>query len=254
MRLILPLASILIGAFYFQAAGVLINGNQINPKSMIIISTESITGTGNALTVPNGNVGIMNSIPSVPLDVTGDAHFGELSSYTPYINTTSAGRTVRYPAYSFYGDTGTGMFVPNIAHNILFAVNQSTAIWIDSSGNMAIGYVTPTTRLDVYGDVRSTGSLSASYGNFSNSAATTTFSGWADFGAVDISSQSYAQGLPKSATAVCPSGYRAISCFFDSSSESISPTALINAKNSCQVIFNSASTWISCDAICLRIK
>ncbi len=61
-----------------SAAGVLINGNQINPQTAISIATFTQTGSGNSSFV--GKVGIGTSSPSTKLDVQGTLGVGSGSS------------------------------------------------------------------------------------------------------------------------------------------------------------------------------
>ena len=85
------------------------------------------------------------------------------------------------PAYTFTGNTNTGMWSP-AADTLAFSEGGTEAMRINSSGNVGIGTATPTQRLDIRG-----GDLQISRGaaavaadgaiNFGNSAANYIYSG-----------------------------------------------------------------------------
>jgi hypothetical protein len=98
-----------------------------------------------------GLVGIGLSNPSEKLDV-----FGKIYSSTQFLNNSNDSATV--PAFSFKEDSNTGMYhASNDA--IGFTTNGSEKMRIDTNGNVGIGTVSPSAKLDVNGTINSTGDM-----------------------------------------------------------------------------------------------
>jgi len=75
----------------------------------------------------------------------GDIQFTG-NSHTPYIQLVNSGRTEGNPAYSFNGDTNTGMFQPaGVADTIAFSTGGSEKMRINSSGLVRIQKNTAST-------------------------------------------------------------------------------------------------------------
>ena len=76
MKILVMLLAFTFGAVDCRAAGVLINGNQINSASQITISSETVTGNafsvgGSTFVVTVGKVGIGTTNPVAALDSSG---------------------------------------------------------------------------------------------------------------------------------------------------------------------------------------
>jgi hypothetical protein len=91
-----------------------------------------------------GNVGIGTTSPSTLLDVRGQvsANSGSLTN----------------PAYSFVGDLNTGMYSPS-ADALALVTGGTNRVHINSSGNIGIGTVSPSEKLEVVGTVLARGGL-----------------------------------------------------------------------------------------------
>ena len=104
------------------------------------------TGENTIMNVSSGNVGIGSSTPNAKLHVNDRIRVGEDPSYS----------TVYGELYHEGGGTG---FKIN-AHagggswaDIYFQTNANTRMFIESAGNVGIGTTSPTSRLDVQGNV-----------------------------------------------------------------------------------------------------
>ncbi len=75
-----------------SAAGVLINGNQINPKTAISISTFTQTGSGNSSFAGNLGIGTVNPCSTCTLHIVGGASIlGKMNSNNFQVAVTSGG-------------------------------------------------------------------------------------------------------------------------------------------------------------------
>jgi len=108
-----------------------------------------------AVTISGSNVGINNSDPTVPLDVTG----------TIRADTISAGfgeGTAAAPSITFTNDSNTGMF--NFAPDFIgFANAGNLSMTISSNGFLGIGLSNPAAALHVEGEIFATGEITGFY-------------------------------------------------------------------------------------------
>ncbi|MFQ5606260.1 MAG: cell division protein ZapB, partial [bacterium] len=91
----------------------------------------------------NNRVGIGTTTPSTKFHVVGQTRASSFSS---------ANGTAGSPAYRFESDTNTGTFRP-AADNYAITTGGSERMRIDASGNVGIGTSTPTSKLQVDGNV-----------------------------------------------------------------------------------------------------
>jgi|TARA_B100001094_G_scaffold319982_1_gene365531 hypothetical protein len=92
----------------------------------------------------NSRVGIGASSPSASLHVSGSAILQNDSSTLNFYNTAGAQR-------AFLQLSGTGLIIDTDSF-LEFKPNNSTAMYIDSSGKVGIGTTSPTHKLSVEGD------------------------------------------------------------------------------------------------------
>lgn len=89
----------------------------------------------------------------------------------------STSDTATAPTYSWFGDTGTGVWRP-AASSIGFATGSSERVRIDSTGNVGIGVTNPQVKLEVVGAVRSVpgagGAMTTFDWSLTNNHTTTT--------------------------------------------------------------------------------
>ena len=78
------------------------------------------------------------------LTSTSNFFVGVGNSKEGFIQATNSGRVEGNPAYSFRGDTDTGMFNPNTDNTIAFATAGSERVRIDASGFVGIGTTSPS--------------------------------------------------------------------------------------------------------------
>jgi len=92
--------------------------------------------SGTAQNYFNGSVGIGVTVPVTKLDVRGQvsADLGTLTN----------------PAYSFVGDLNTGLYSPS-ADALALVTNGANRIHVDNVGNVGIGVMAPTQKLEIHG-------------------------------------------------------------------------------------------------------
>jgi hypothetical protein len=81
-------------------------------------------------------------------------------SYCAMIRGNHMSSTASQPDYTFWGDDDCGMFRPN-TNTLAFSTNGLERLRISSTGNVGIGTISPTKKLDIYGTVR----FQSGYGN-----------------------------------------------------------------------------------------
>jgi hypothetical protein len=142
-------------------------GNAVNTAGGLLAPAAALTasalvigggsGTGPSTTTTGTGILTFLGTPSsanLAAAVTDETGSGALVFGTTPTFTTSAlfpAGTVSAPGISVSGDTNTGIYFP-AADTIGFVKGGSEAMRIDSSGNVAIGTTSTTSKLLVYGD------------------------------------------------------------------------------------------------------
>ncbi len=104
-----------------------------------------------------GRVGIGTTTPNSLLHVYGgDLHVGDGNNYNPILQNAGSGRIPGSPGFSFFADTDTGMYNPNLGNTIAFSTGGTERLRIDSSGNIGIGTTAPTNKLHILGSSNDT--------------------------------------------------------------------------------------------------
>jgi hypothetical protein len=107
-------------------------------------------GTGTSTSTGTGSVVLSNS-PTLVTPVLGSASATQL--------TTALGSAAA-PAFTFSGDTNTGIFSP-AADTIAFSEGGVESMRITSAGNLGIGLTNPTQKLEVTGNIKINGGVVA---------------------------------------------------------------------------------------------
>jgi hypothetical protein len=142
------------GVLYYSATGTLASSAALTASALVIGG-----GAGVAPSTTTTGTGILTflgtpSSANLAAAVTDETGSGALVFGTTPTFTTSAlfpAGTVSAPGISVSGDTNTGIYFP-AADTIGFVKGGSEAMRIDSSGNVAIGTTSTTSKLLVYGD------------------------------------------------------------------------------------------------------
>ncbi len=136
------------GGNYTFPANVGIGTGSPNAKVDILQS-----GTINTTTPGTGRYGIHLTPADTVVDKTVGITFGA--------GDTSSGTTAQAGIYSQYsGAYGTKLY---FATTNSYAVGSKTAMMIDSGGNVGIGNIAPGQKLDVTGNIRSSGAIISTY-------------------------------------------------------------------------------------------
>jgi hypothetical protein len=120
----------------------------------------------------NSRLGINNVSPTVALDVTGAGKFsGALTAGGKIFTSTSVNDNIielinsdttnGYGLYVRAGGTASGRYVARFKNGA-----DADVMWLDKGGNVGIGTITPTARLEVYGGESGMGqfTLAGTYG------------------------------------------------------------------------------------------
>lgn len=136
---------------------------------------DNVAGTHRFWVEPNGNVGIGTTAPGYKLDVNGTVNatalkingvdvgagagdFMKDGSVAMTGPLKAANGSAAAPAYSFASEQNTGWFFAGTGITAL-AVAGSEKLRVDNSGNVMIGKTSAGAKLDVNGDIKSTGNI-----------------------------------------------------------------------------------------------
>lgn len=114
-----------------------------------------------------GNIGIGTAAPTEKLDLVGNAKISGTVTAAGVSSSTSITAATSVSAhgsngfvFNTVGDTDGGMFSP--ADGVVtFKTNGTERARIDSSGNLGIANISPTEKLDVTGNIKASGSVTA---------------------------------------------------------------------------------------------
>ena len=124
--------------------------------------TSNVVGNKNVLSVTSVGTGIGTTTPTQQLHVVG-----KVFSDTQIMNSSNDSSNV--PGFSWAQNSNTGMYLHSI-NTVGFTTGGNARMVIDSSGNIGVGTVTPSTRLDVNGTINATTYQGTTITNLSNMA------------------------------------------------------------------------------------
>jgi hypothetical protein len=138
-------------------------------------------------------------LPIVQSGATVKVAVSDLTAGRPVSATSIAAGLglVATPAYTFTGDTNTGMWSP-AADTLAFSEGGVEAVRLDSSGNVGIGTSAPTAKLNVAGDTIISGNADARQIGF-NFYGTSQYNFYVD-GATDAAKMTIRSGTTSVAT------------------------------------------------------
>jgi predicted acyltransferase (DUF342 family) len=105
------------------------------------------------MSTSNNNLGISKSTPVEKLDVAG-----KIQTSSQFL--ASSNQDADAPAFTFTGNSNTGMFRPS-NNNLAFSTAGTERIRVDNNGYIGIGLSNPTKLLDVNGDTLMRGKVTA---------------------------------------------------------------------------------------------
>lgn len=166
-------------SYFYLAKPLRVYQGQIGSYSTQNLQLQTNGTTRMTILNSNGNVGIGNVMPTEKLEVTGNIKADAL--LVPTLSGTSTSKTVKIQTDNGYielGPTATthsaistdrpyfyftkpvrvsgGTLGSNSGNLYLQTAGTTRATVLSSSGNMGIGTTTPTSKLDVVGDIKST--------------------------------------------------------------------------------------------------
>jgi hypothetical protein len=122
------------------------NASTINDSTGLVLANAAVVAAGTG-----GSVDVYaNNDTDLIVDING--------YYAPQTGITLAQGTAAAPSLSFAGDPGTGIF-SSAAGVVNIATHGTNLMTIGDKGNVGVGVSSPNSRLDVGGDVRTSGGI-----------------------------------------------------------------------------------------------
>ena len=157
---------------YYNLPNTLYTGDgTISSNRIVDIGTNTLNFNSstypNNLVMSGGNVGIGTSSPTQKLEVNGDAlirnaYIGNIAAFgTNYMSFSHISRSGTND-YSLLSDNaGITYLNAKSGQDIRFRIDNIDKVILDSSGNLGVGTTSPSYKLDVNGDGRFNGGLTA---------------------------------------------------------------------------------------------
>jgi hypothetical protein len=149
---------------------VALDVQQTLPSATATVMKITNAGSGYALTIDSGNVGIGTTSPAEPLHIYGPGYTQQLIETTD--STCIASVTLKNPtgyaviakqgSTAEYAEVNSLVLVNSHAAPITFKQSTNERMRIHSDGNVGIGTTIPGAKLDVRGNINSTGDLTVS--------------------------------------------------------------------------------------------